>query len=95
MALFPGDPLAREAVPASHDRIFPWFPLLTLCAKLPRLRLKRPQSDRHVVAQFRYRSATCTSGTLFCAPKRLPHGPHVAKTDVVRLTVFDDPLTVA
>ena len=38
---------------------------------------------------------TYTAGTLFHAPKGVPHGPHVAKTEVVSLTVFDGPLTVA
>jgi uncharacterized RmlC-like cupin family protein len=38
---------------------------------------------------------TYTPGTLFFAPKGVPHGPHVAKTEVVSLTVFDGPLTVA
>ncbi len=35
-----------------------------------------------------------TSGTLFFAPKGVKHGPHVAKTEVISLTVFDGPLTV-
>lgn len=35
-----------------------------------------------------------TEGTLFFAPKGMKHGPHVAKTEVVSLTVFDGPLTV-
>lgn len=34
------------------------------------------------------------SGTLFHAPKGEPHGPHIAKTEVVSLTMFDGPLTV-
>ena len=33
-------------------------------------------------------------GTLFFAPKGERHGPHVAKTEVVSLTMFDGPLTV-
>ena len=37
---------------------------------------------------------TYTAGTLFHAPKGVRHGPHVAKTEVVSLTVFDGPLTV-
>jgi len=36
-----------------------------------------------------------TPGTLFHAPKGIQHGPHIAKTEVVSLTVFDGPLTVA
>lgn len=35
-----------------------------------------------------------TAGTLFFAPKGMKHGPHVAKTEVISLTVFDGPLTV-
>lgn len=38
---------------------------------------------------------TYTPGTLFFAPKGVQHGPHVAKTEVVSLTMFDGPLTVA
>lgn len=34
-------------------------------------------------------------GTFFFAPKGERHGPHVAKTEVVSLTMFDGPLTVA
>jgi len=40
-------------------------------------------------------SLTYTAGTLFFAPKGTQHGPHVARTEVVSLTVFDGPLTVA
>jgi quercetin dioxygenase-like cupin family protein len=35
-----------------------------------------------------------TTGTLFYAPKGEKHGPHIAKTEVISLTVFDGPLTV-
>lgn len=35
-----------------------------------------------------------TTGTLFFAPKGVRHGPHVARTEVVSLTIFDGPLTV-
>ena len=34
-------------------------------------------------------------GTLFFAPKGVLHGPHVARTEVISLTIFDGPLTVA
>ena len=34
-------------------------------------------------------------GTCFFAPRGERHGPHVARTDVVSLTIFDGPLTVA
>ncbi|MDA1273177.1 MAG: cupin domain-containing protein [Verrucomicrobia bacterium] len=33
-------------------------------------------------------------GTFFFAPRNERHGPHVAKTEVVSLTIFDGPLTV-
>ena len=36
-----------------------------------------------------------TPGTMFFAPKGVQHGPHVAKSEVISLTVFDGPLTVA
>jgi len=36
-----------------------------------------------------------TQGTLFFAPKGVRHGPHVARTEVISLTIFDGPLTVA
>jgi quercetin dioxygenase-like cupin family protein len=40
-------------------------------------------------------SGVCYStGTFFFAPKGAPHGPHVAKTEVISLTMFDGPLTV-
>ena len=35
-----------------------------------------------------------TTGTMFYAPRGEPHGPHVARTEVVSLTIFDGPLTV-
>lgn len=34
-------------------------------------------------------------GAFFFAPKGQRHGPHVAKSEVISLTVFDGPLTVA
>lgn len=34
------------------------------------------------------------AGTFFFAPKGERHGPHVARTEVISLTVFDGPLTV-
>jgi quercetin dioxygenase-like cupin family protein len=34
-------------------------------------------------------------GTFFYAPKGTLHGPHTARTEVISLTVFDGPLTVA
>jgi quercetin dioxygenase-like cupin family protein len=38
--------------------------------------------------------STYQNGTLFFAPKGMQHGPHVAKTEVISLTIFDGPLTV-
>jgi len=38
---------------------------------------------------------THSTGAVFFAPKGERHGPHVAKTEVISLTVFDGPLTVA
>ena len=38
---------------------------------------------------------TYQNGALFFAPKGTQHGPHVAKTEVISLTIFDGPLTVA
>jgi len=38
---------------------------------------------------------TYTTGAFFFAPKGERHGPHAAKTEVVSLTMFDGPLTVA
>jgi quercetin dioxygenase-like cupin family protein len=35
------------------------------------------------------------AGTFFFAPKGEQHGPHVARTEVLSLTHFDGPLTVA
>ena len=38
---------------------------------------------------------TYRAGTLFFAGKGALHGPHVARTEVLSLTAFDGPLTVA
>jgi quercetin dioxygenase-like cupin family protein len=35
-----------------------------------------------------------STGAFFYAPKGHAHGPHVAKTEVISLTIFDGPLTV-
>ena len=37
---------------------------------------------------------TYNVGTLFFAQKGVRHGPHVARTEVISLTIFDGPLTV-
>jgi len=36
-----------------------------------------------------------STGACFFAPKGERHGPHIAKTEVISLTIFDGPLTVA
>jgi hypothetical protein len=38
---------------------------------------------------------TYTAGTLFFAPKGVRHGPHVVRSEVLSLTIFDGPLTIA
>jgi quercetin dioxygenase-like cupin family protein len=38
---------------------------------------------------------TYSTGTFFFAPKGQRHGPHVAKSEVISVTQFDGPLTVA
>ena len=38
---------------------------------------------------------TYANGAFFFAPKGQQHGPHVARTEVLSLTMFDGPLTVA
>ena len=35
-----------------------------------------------------------STGTFFFAPRGSAHGPHIAKTEVISLTIFDGPLTV-
>ena len=35
-----------------------------------------------------------TTGAFFFAPRGVAHGPHVAKSEVISLTIFDGPLTV-
>ena len=38
---------------------------------------------------------TYKSGSFFFAPRGQAHGPHIARTEVISLTVFDGPLTVS
>jgi quercetin dioxygenase-like cupin family protein len=35
-----------------------------------------------------------STGAFFFAPRGVKHGPHVARTEVISLTIFDGPLTV-
>jgi len=44
--------------------------------------------------QWEESGTTYSPGTLFYAPQGEPHGPHIAQTDVISLTIFDGPLTV-
>lgn len=37
---------------------------------------------------------TYSTGAFFFAPRGVRHGPHVARSEVISLTVFDGPLTV-
>jgi quercetin dioxygenase-like cupin family protein len=39
--------------------------------------------------------AVYTTGAFFHAPKGVSHGPHHARTEVISLTIFDGPFTVA
>ena len=44
--------------------------------------------------QWEESGTTYSPGTLFYAPQGETHGPHIARTDVISLTIFDGPLTV-
>src|SRR5206468_11334686 len=44
--------------------------------------------------QWEEAGVTYTTGAFFFAPRGLAHGPHIAKTEVISLTIFDGPLTV-
>jgi len=44
--------------------------------------------------EWKESGVTYAVGTLFHAPKGVRHGPHIARTEVVSLTIFDGPLTV-
>jgi quercetin dioxygenase-like cupin family protein len=37
---------------------------------------------------------TYTNGSFLFAPRGVAHGPHLARTEVISLTIFDGPLTV-
>src|ERR1044072_2411787 len=56
-----------------------------------------PQANESVYilsGEWEESGGTSTPGKFFHAPKGERHGPHVAKTEVVSLTIFDGPLTV-
>ena len=44
--------------------------------------------------QWEEAGVTHTTGAFFFAPRGSAHGPHIAKTEVVSLTIFDGPLTM-
>lgn len=56
-----------------------------------------PQANEFVYVlsgEWEESGATFTHGAFFFAPRGTAHGPHVARTEVVSLTIFDGPLTV-
>lgn len=56
-----------------------------------------PQANEFVYVlsgQWEEAGVTYQPGAFFFAPKGQRHGPHLAKTEVLSLTLFDGPLTV-
>lgn len=56
-----------------------------------------PQANEHAYVlsgQWEESGVIYTEGSFFFAPKGELHGPHVARTEVISLTLFDGPLTV-
>jgi quercetin dioxygenase-like cupin family protein len=56
-----------------------------------------PQANEFVYVlsgEWEEAGVTHTTGAFFFAPRGTPHGPHVARTEVISLTLFDGPLTV-
>ena len=57
-----------------------------------------PQANEFVYVlsgEWEESGVTHTTGAFFFAPKGERHGPHGARTEVISLTTFDAPLTVA
>ena len=57
-----------------------------------------PQANEFVYilsGEWEESGVTYAPGTVFYAPRGQQHGPHHARTEVLSLTVFDGPLTVA
>ena len=57
-----------------------------------------PQSNETVYVlsgEWEESGTRYTTGACFFAPRGVAHGPHTARTEVISLTVFDGPLTVA
>ena len=56
-----------------------------------------PQANEHVYVlsgEWEESGVIYREGSFFFAPKGELHGPHVARSEVVSLTMFDGPLTV-
>ena len=57
-----------------------------------------PQANEFVYilsGEWEESGVTYTNGAFFFAPKGQQHGPHVARTEVLSVTMFDGPLTIA
>jgi quercetin dioxygenase-like cupin family protein len=57
-----------------------------------------PKANEHAYVlsgEWEEAGVVYTTGAFFFAPKGEQHGPHVARTEVLSLTMFDGPLTVA
>jgi quercetin dioxygenase-like cupin family protein len=56
-----------------------------------------PQANEHAYVlsgEWEESGVIYTEGSFFFAPKGELHGPHIARTEVISLTMFDGPLTV-
>jgi quercetin dioxygenase-like cupin family protein len=56
-----------------------------------------PQANEHAYVlsgEWEESGVLYKQGSFFFAPKGELHGPHVARTEVISLTMFDGPLTV-
>ena len=56
-----------------------------------------PQANEHAYVlsgEWEESGIVYREGAFFFAPKGELHGPHVARTEVISLTMFDGPLTV-
>ncbi len=56
-----------------------------------------PQANEHAYVlsgEWEESGVIYTEGAFFFAPKGELHGPHLARTEVISLTMFDGPLTV-
>jgi quercetin dioxygenase-like cupin family protein len=57
-----------------------------------------PKANEHAYVlsgEWEEAGVVYTTGAFFFAPRGEQHGPHVARTEVLSLTMFDGPLTVA